>query len=293
MRTVPMFRRLAVTAVTGALALTALVAPAAEAAPGSVYKLPHSETLYQEISVEGTAVVVELTYDDWAGQGFPGFRRINPPRAYAKVSFSPVVYAVTDWPGAAVDLLPHAMSLEEWVGSGQPTPVVDDAGLLAYTKFSTSAEVFAVTPAAEFRKLTYPEWQSLGFPAPLDLPGFGFAKLTWSDGIALFLDEDLDGLDAAEGILIGFEEWAEVGFPTPAEQSRFEGDVFYLGNPNAPEMFYEGPTYEGPLSYEQWQAAGFPPPQERTAGGTLDSPDAGALRAALEEAALAAVAQSR
>src|SRR5688500_8825852 len=104
-----MLRRLASVTVVAALALTGLVAGTAGAAPGSVYKLPHADTLYQEIELEGTAYVVVLSYAEWQEQGYPAFRRIDPPRSYVKVSFSPIVYALTNWPGDAVDLVPYRM----------------------------------------------------------------------------------------------------------------------------------------------------------------------------------------
>ena len=239
-------------ALTAGLALST-VAPAAVAAPSDgLFKLPYADVLF-EIVGEGDAATLEpLTYEEWEALGFPGFA--VPPTVYVKVSWSPVLYAVSDFPGDALDFLPVPLSYDQWASVGFPHPVVEDA-LVAVVKFETSDELFEATPAGELRKLSYAAWSASGFPEPVQLTGTGFAKLTWSPEIAFFLD-----LSTGEGLTITFEQWQMFDFPTPRSQQRFPGDSFAFESAGSPVIVYTGPTFTGPITEEQWNAAGSPEP---------------------------------
>lgn len=241
-------------AISGAVALTGAGAAGALAAPGDpVFKLPYSDVLYQLTGTGETAALEALTYEQWESQGFPPYQ--VPPTDYLKVSWSPVLYALTDWPEDVLDDNPVPMTYEEWAATGFAAAAVEDGYLLGYLRFSTSSELFAVTPVSEFRKLSFAEWDAAGFPAPESLDA-GFGKLTWSPEIGLFTVYETS---AAE--VLTLETWEGFDYPTPMEQRRFTGDRFYYTTFTSPEISYEGPTYNGPVTYEQWDAAGFPEPE--------------------------------
>lgn len=264
-----MIRRCAAAVRCGALALTTglavsaglvATAPAVAAPVAQVYKLPYSDVLYEVVGEGTTAVLEPLDYAEWEALGFPGFA--VPPTVYVRVSWSPVIYGLSDWPGEHLDLLPDPLTYEEWASVDFPTPVVEDE-LVAVIKFETSDELFEATPAGEVRKLSFAQWAGAGFPAPEVLANTGFARLTWSPEIGFFLD-----LAEGLGLPITFEQWQQFDFPTPRFQQRFPGDVFYFESNDSPVVVYEGPTFTGPITEEQWHAAGMPAPEPAPEPGT-------------------------
>lgn len=261
-----MIRRLTACAVGGALALTGLAAGTAQAAATDILKQPFDDALYQVVEdVDGDFDLAQLTAEEWEALGYPAYA--NVPTAYTKVSWSPVLYGVSDWPTAVdqYDGVPTPLTPEQWASVGNPGPMVDDLGLLFFLKFSTSSEVFGASPVGEFKKYSFGEWAALGHPAPEPQDG-GFGKLTWDDSIAFFTDVEAG---EADGVL-EFEDWKDFAFPTPTSQKRFAGDRFYFESATSEVVLYEGPTYEGPITYEQWDAAGFPEPEP---AGTPVDPD--------------------
>lgn len=123
--------------------------------PAGYYKAGYSPTIY-EVTATGRRPV---TYQQWAGAGFPAPR--PTPTDYVRYPWSPAVYAVTFWPGAWQW---DAVGYTQWQAAGFPG--VRHAGWIdgsRIVRYGDTPELHLEGRDGSRHTLTHAEWQATGF----------------------------------------------------------------------------------------------------------------------------------
>jgi hypothetical protein len=103
-----------------------------------------------------------VSYDEWAGAGFPNPGGTNTE--YVHYPWSPSIYAVTFWPG---EWQWDKLDYNGWATAGFPSPRT--AGWIdgsTIWKKATAAEIYITDPEGQQHALTYDEWAATNFMAP-------------------------------------------------------------------------------------------------------------------------------
>jgi hypothetical protein len=210
-------------------------------------KKPHATSIY----VVSGATHRQLGYAEWVALGSPS---PGPTQtAFVRYAWSSTLYAVTTWPGGAVDW--DRLSWDTWSLAGRPAAhAVGWIPGSSIHRWDTSDELFLRGEDGGLHKLGPAEWAAAGHRAPTVRGNQGFVKLSWDGSIARMSD-----LRYGQGRPIGYAEWLNEGSPTPRVASRFPGDIFEKDF-NGPGVRYSGPTVQRYVSYGEWQAAGSPAP---------------------------------
>lgn len=245
----------------GAIAVLAFALPAssADAAPPGWYQVPYSDDIFFEHDhgpLISSIRTLERTRVEWEAAGSPA--TAVAPTMYVKHPWSPTIYALIEMEIDREDslfTLVRALSPAQWQHAGFPAPrVVADVLGSRYHRWVYSDEVFVEAPDGDIHKLSMDEWSAAGFPQPAVRTRGGYAKVSWSPGIAYMYS-----MATGNGVHLTFDEWADAGYPTPREVTRFPNDVFCFDN-ETNEFRYYGPTFRGLVTQDQMNAAGVSEP---------------------------------
>lgn len=226
--------------------------------PDGYYLVRYSQEIWYVDSAEDIAYA--LTYEEWAGDGFPTPQ--PAPTDFVKYPWSPSISAVTFFGQDRSQWLWDHVSFEEWTRAGRPAP--RNAGWIEdsyFYQWSTSPEIF-VTDAGNFtHKLTYAEWLGT-LSAPFErLDNRGFVKLAWADRnhqYVYYADDMANGCYRT----IDFATWTGAGQPTPQLATRLPGDAVFRHHREG----YAGALAYGLnnsffwLSADEWARMGSPAP---------------------------------
>ncbi|MCF4120382.1 hypothetical protein L1785_05265 [Antribacter sp. KLBMP9083] len=195
---------------------------------------------------------------------------------YVKTRFSDTIYRVDagDWTYTTRT----AISYEEWVAAGRPTPDVYEP--TDYESLPWSPVIHALTfwpnnTWPEEHALTYDEWVTLGRPAPVRTYDLCDVMLCntwrWANTEELFLSTQSDPVHK-----LTFEEWNALGNPAPyvsylgVYKLPWDGRIVVV----TPDKIGPGTTqppsglsFQCPaISYAQWAGLDFPTPQVVASG---------------------------
>lgn len=216
------------------------------------------------------------------------------PTTYEITPYDGVIYSVTD--GKAT-----ALSYDQWVAAGKPTPTTAD---VTYASYPWSSAIYTITPWSNggWAELDYDGWVRAGRPAAKDVawvPGSYVFKWGTGDQVGViepagdyhwfthaqwaaagYPDPDvrsnegfaklswapeiarMTNVSQGAGSPIGFETWKKENFPKPQAVKSFPGETFYR-QAGSPDIYYAGPTMNRVISHAEWVAAGSPTPEVR------------------------------
>lgn len=217
-----------------------------QAVPG-YFSVPFSPDLYL-VTTESARV---LTFSEWDAAGRPEPVPFSAA-AYARVSWSPSVYAILDWHGDGILLTTRHLTFAEWDRAGRPKPtVLTEIPGSRYLCFRTSPETerFVQTPDGQHHRLSDEEWLSAGEP-DMELADLGFYKAPWAPEIYAVSDDTRTHMTAADMAWYGNPTWA----PAPVAYVRhsWSGALYGVVSWRADDVV----AYH--LSPGQWDAVGRP-----------------------------------
>ncbi|MFE6236712.1 hypothetical protein [Cellulosimicrobium sp. NPDC057862] len=235
---------------SGTIAL--VTASPAAAQPDGFYSVPYSGTVYRHYHDDAWGFHYPVTFQEWVDAGRPTPRAV--PTSFVKYPWSSTIYAVSFFDNASDQWEWRKVTFSEWSRAGKPAPRT--AGWIegsTYHQWATSSEVF-VELDGQVHRLTFNQWKAAGSPSPRVQADSGFMKLSWNSSIAYMLS-----IGGGQGYPVNLAEWRAEGSPTPKTQRMLPGD-YVCSYSWTDELWYDGSSYYGALSYEQWKAAGFPSP---------------------------------
>jgi len=233
----------------GAVAVAA--APSASAQSDGVYSVPYSSALYYH-SHTGQ-YHQPLNFQEWVDLGRPAPKPV--PTDFVKYPWSSNIYAVSFFDNASTQWEWKKLTFAEWSKAGKPTPRT--AGHIEgsyYYKWGTNSSEVFVYLDDESHKLTLNQWKAAGSPVPDVLSDSGFYKLSWDSTIVFY-----DSIANQDVYSVTYEWWKSEGSPTPKSARMLPGDEVCTMS-GTQDLFYNGWSYGGVLTYNQWRAAGFPSP---------------------------------
>lgn len=132
-----------------------------------------------------------------------------------------------------------------------PSP---DATKYYVTKYDGT--VWAVS-ASSITALTYAQWQSLGFPTPLQAPT-DYVKYPWSSTISAVT---IFGKDQSRWVWrhVSLTEWNRAGRPAPRAAGWIKDSVYYQWTGSNQIFVQDVGGVRHALTYAEWQASGFQP----------------------------------
>lgn len=233
-----------------ALGVIGSAAPAS-AAPSGFYKVSYSGDIYYYSDAFSDSF--KLTYADWLDYGRPNPTWIGSD--FVRYPWSDQIYAVTYFDTTRPESWAwQLLDFKQWRQAGSPTP--HNAGWIdgsIYFRWATNDELF-VSLNGQVHKLSFEEWAASGYQQPEVEADQGYMKLSWDSGIAKMYQ-----IGAGVGSRISYDDWRNAGFPTPQVRSSLPGDrVCYS---SGSDLYYEGQSFWGVLSFSQWAATGFMRPQ--------------------------------
>ncbi len=263
----PRFAQLATATVLAATAcgITLTGAEVAAAADIGFQHTAYDGTIW-EVSAEG---VRPLSWEEWAGLGFPSFTPAQTD--YLRAAPFDTVYAVT-WFEQSGDEVTAVIDYQQFVDAGRPVPsVVPWIEEITVHKWDTGSELFAVDPTGSTARLTYAQWSAAEFPAATPRSNRGFVTMSWdrSGSIAYMCD-----IHAGRGNRLTYDQWRSLGSPTPMRVDRTAAEyLFKVAGSSSSAIYYSGPvvrTYNPgtispessnrSLTYLEWGAMGYPAP---------------------------------
>ena len=133
-----------------------------------------------------------------------------------------------------------------------------------YYKSAHRDDIYKVE-GGSVRPISFDEWASAGFPAPLPAPT-GYVKYAWSPTIygvtTWFSDESSWQWDS-----LSFAQWQRARFPAPSNAGWIAGSHYHKWG-TSDELFVvgeDGVTHK--LTYDEWAASGFRPFEVRANEG--------------------------
>ncbi|MCI9887945.1 hypothetical protein JT358_05645 [Micrococcales bacterium 31B] len=174
----------------------------------TLFRTATSDVLYRLTGSGASTRAVPISFAEWASYGYPAPRLY--PSAYVKYAWSNDVYAVNFWHTDPSTWTWQRLTLADWQRAGYPRPGI--AGWIAGTtahKWGTNDELFAVLNGTT-HKLSFAEWQAMGYLPFTNRANEGFAKTPGSN--VLYRMTSLSG---NRGVPLTLPQWIAQSFPTP------------------------------------------------------------------------------
>lgn len=217
-----------------------------------VYSLPYSDGLVY--SSRGCNCFYDMSYEDWAGRGFPTPRRSDTD--FVKYPWSATIYAVTFFGPEPSDWKWDSISFAEWTRAGRPA--ARNAGWIEgsyFYKYELNDDIYVRAPDGSEHALTGRQWADAGYPSPDVIYNAGYVKLAWGGDIILLSD-------ASQGIghPISYGEWRDKGFPGPRTVNRLPNDEVFRYS-WASDVYYRGGGVWRKITGAEWHRMGSPAPR--------------------------------